>query len=147
MSYRVKEKGYKLKYNENAVIAHYQPETIRRFLKQQFQHACWRIKLYKDHPNMMKGDDYSSFFDHIQPPMFLGIFFLIPFIWINIVTIIIFFLCFISLLMQIPLAYKIVRRTSDNKYFFIIFLMFLRGFVRGAGMLKGIMKFGMIYPF
>ncbi|MCM8784517.1 MAG: glycosyltransferase [Candidatus Omnitrophica bacterium] len=123
LSYRLLKKGYRLIFEPNALVYHYYPERIIPYLKHQFRHGYWRVKLYRDHIRMIKGDDYSNFLDYFSPLLALS-FFLTPLLFIELFR-----------------ALRIVLYTKKIVHFFLFFIILLRDFWRGAGLLLGIFKF------
>jgi cellulose synthase/poly-beta-1,6-N-acetylglucosamine synthase-like glycosyltransferase len=142
LSYRVIKNGYTLLFNLQAKVAHCYPENLLTYLKQQLVHGYWRVKLHRLHPETVKGDVYSGIFDYIQPPLFLLTLLLVPLLFIAPVAVLVCLLLLTGLLLQLPLALKVVARTGEKKYLFLIILTFLRGFYRSVGLLLGMMKFG-----
>ncbi|MBI5186294.1 MAG: glycosyltransferase [Nitrospinae bacterium] len=142
LAYRVSKKGYKLSFAQDSAVAHYHPDRLFKYLRQQFRHGCWRMKIYRDHPDMASGDSYGGMFDFIQPPLALLIAALLPAGLIyrpaNIINA---FLLLFYLAIQMPLARSIVKRKGDPKYYLFALCTFLRGFYRGAGLLRGLIKF------
>jgi len=57
--------------HENTV-SHYHPTCLVAYLRSQARHGYWRVKLYRDHPRMTAGDDYSGWWDYAAPPLGLG---------------------------------------------------------------------------
>ena len=143
LSYRVLHKGYTLLFNGDAKVAHYYPENLIKYLKQQLVHGFWRVKLHRTHKEMLKGDVYSGVFDYIQPPLFLLIVFLLPFTSSLPVQITFFALLLTGLLLQFPCALRISARTHTMRYLFLIPITFLRGFSRSLGMFLGIIRFSL----
>ena len=142
LSYRVIKNGYTLLFNEHAKVAHCYPENLLKYLKQQLVHGYWRVKLHRMHPQTMTGDVYSGVFDYIQPPLFLITLLLVPLVLMSPFTVIFLLLLLTELLLQVPFSLRIVMRTGEKKYLFLILLNFLRGFYRSVGLLLGMMKFG-----
>jgi hypothetical protein len=142
LSYRVIKNGYTLLFNLQAKVAHCYPENLLTYLKQQLVHGYWRVKLHRLHPETVKGDVYSGIFDYIQPPLFLLTLLLVPLLFIAPVAVLVCLLLLTGLLLQLPLALKVVVRTGEKKHLFLIILTFLRGFYRSVGLLLGMMKFG-----
>lgn len=69
LSYKVLKAGYKICFDPDAVVDHYHPEHVGGYLKGQFRHGFWRAKMYKDHPDMAKGDDYTFWKDMVEVPL------------------------------------------------------------------------------
>lgn len=60
LCYKITEKGYKIAFCREAKVGHYHPENLYKYLRTQFKHGFYRMKLYKDHPQKVKGDQYSG---------------------------------------------------------------------------------------
>jgi glycosyltransferase involved in cell wall biosynthesis len=63
LSYRIIKKGWRIAFRPQAKVAHYHPERLWQYLMQQYRHGFWRAKLYKAHPDMTGGDDYTRLRD------------------------------------------------------------------------------------
>ena len=61
ISYKILNRGYKIKFVKSAIVGHFHPESLIKYLKTQFKHGFWRAKLYYDHPNKLTGDDYTGY--------------------------------------------------------------------------------------
>jgi cellulose synthase/poly-beta-1,6-N-acetylglucosamine synthase-like glycosyltransferase len=59
LSYRLQKKGYKLVFNPKAIVYHRHPESLMRYLRKKFQHAYWRILLYRMHKEKAVSDSYT----------------------------------------------------------------------------------------
>lgn len=141
LAYKIVESGYKIYFAKEALVYHYFPEKIGLYLKEQFLHGSWRMKMYKEHPKMMKGDNYTNYKDIIEPPLSLFIIFIAPFVSLKPLQLI-FLICFlIYVILQLPMPIKICLRRKQGKYLNLFWITFLRGFARGVGMLGGICTF------
>lgn len=141
LSYRILKKHYLLIFDKDAIVFHYHPDKLVKYLKSQFWHGYWRVKLYREHPDMVKGDDYSNLWDYIQPPLFLSILILFPFSFYPTVRFILMGLLFFGVLLQLPLCVTVIKTTKQLKYTEMIIITFLRNFARGLGLLLGIINF------
>jgi len=141
IAYRVVKKGYTLIFDKNIKVGHYHPTSLLRYLKQQFKHGFWRMKLYKDHPDMSKGDVYAGLLGFVQPPLALLTLLLLPFLFIR--SVIYFFFSFLILqaIMQLVMPFSLIRRTKKAKYIYLTFITFLREYSRGIGMAIGLWRF------
>jgi glycosyltransferase involved in cell wall biosynthesis len=144
LSYRMIKARYSLYFEKEAIVSHYHPNNFLRYLRHQFWHGYWRAKLYQDHPDMMRGDDYSGLFDFIQPPWFLFTLCMIPFVWLSPISQILLIFSVTGLIFQFPLAAKITIRKRQSKYLMIIIINFFRGFARSLGMASGILRFWLL---
>ena len=69
LSYRVVAAGFKIRFSPTAVVEHVHPESLLSYLRTQFHHGFWRAKLYKTHPHMVGGDDYTRAKDLLEIPL------------------------------------------------------------------------------
>ena len=125
LSYRIRKKGYSLVFNREARVAHYHPQKFLKYLRTQFWHGYWRVKLYREHADMVGGDDYSSLWDYLQPVV--GVFLCVSIGGVGLGyfgRMIFTYLLLLELLLQIPLAGKIVGRTRNIVYLLLVPLRF-----------------------
>lgn len=108
LSYRIAEKGNKIKFNPSAYVYHYHPETLIKFLKQRFWHAYWRTLVYKKHRDKILGDSYTSKFVFIEKAL-IGITSLLLLIGLLGFVPLLYglFSLFLSFLLAMPLSYRI----------------------------------------
>lgn len=140
LSYRILKMGYKIRFTPDAVVAHYHPENLMGYLRVQSNHGYWRMKLYKNHRDMMKGDDYTILKDILELPLALSVIFSIPFILTR--SIYLFFLPLSTLfLLQLFPAIQISIMKKDVKYLYFSGLGFIRSFARLFGMIRGVWTF------
>jgi len=142
LSYRILKEGHKIAFARNAIVAHHHTERFSIYLKEQFRHGYWRMKLYRDHPDMMKGDHYTSIKDIVEPPisllLLLSALLAIGISFMKAMTLVL--LC-LFVIIQLPMPLKIVLQKKDMKYLYLAWLTFFRGFARGSGMLVGAIRF------
>ncbi len=140
LSYRILKAGYKIRFVPQALVAHYHTEKLFKYLKEQFRHAFWRMKLYKDHPEMAKGDDYTLRRDILEI-LFAGLCVAgIPFLVLGYPYVeLLLFLCLVFL--SFPLSIHLMLRNRAPEYILIIPHLTIRSFARLAGMIKGIWNF------
>ncbi len=75
LSYKIRRSGWRIYFARKALVDHYHPTQVLKYLKEQFRHGFWRVKMYRDHPAMMRGDGYTFWKDIIEMPLgfiFLG---------------------------------------------------------------------------
>jgi glycosyltransferase involved in cell wall biosynthesis len=143
LSYRIRKKGYSLVFNREARVAHYHPQRFLKYLRTQFWHGYWRVKLYREHADMVGGDDYSSPWDYLQPVA--GVFLCVSMlgVWFGSWGRMLFtFFLLLELVLQVPLAWKTVVRTRNIVYLSLIPITFFRAMARGAGLCLGAWHFG-----
>ncbi|MEK6691947.1 MAG: glycosyltransferase [Nitrospirota bacterium] len=142
LSYRVRKKGYKLIFDREIKVAHNHQTKFFKYLKEQFRHGFWRMKLYRLHPDMAKGDSYAGIFDFIQPPLamviLIGAF---SSIFSELLLKITGGLALLLVGLQLPITFSVIKREKQISYLFFIPMLFFRTFARGLGMLQGFLDF------
>ncbi len=140
LSYRLLKLGYRIRFMPDALVAHYHTENLLKYLREQKRHAFWRMKLYRDHPDMTGGDDYTLLKDGIEIPLGAMILGGTPLLftryWYAEVSLLLLFVLF-----SIPVTLEITVQKKDLSYLLLIPLFFLRALSRLAGMLKGVWYF------
>ena len=143
LSYRIIKEGWRIAFRPRAKVAHYHPEKLRRYIMEQYHHGFWRAKLYKDHPDMIRGDDYTRLRDRLEPILVIGIIgFSIPallgsasFIW----PLLIFLATYTTMHLSWPVSWWLGEgRIGAFPYGAVTFL---RGFSRTVGFCVGIFRF------
>ncbi|MFO0903146.1 MAG: glycosyltransferase [Pirellulales bacterium] len=81
LSFRLVQAGWRLKFDRQSRVGHFHPTSLRRYLRSQYLHGRFRVRLYFRHSGKMAGDDYSGLADHLQPPLALATLLLLPWIW------------------------------------------------------------------
>lgn len=140
LSYRILKAGYKIRFMPDALVAHYHTEKLFKYLKEQYRHAFWRMKLYKDHPDMIRGDDYTKFRDALEMPVAVLIIVALPLLLTEWWVVEIFLLSGLFLLF-LPFSLRTSYQKGDPCYLLYLPLLFLRSFARVAGMIKGLWHF------
>lgn len=139
LSYKVQKQGFKIAFAPDALVGHYHTVSLKKYLKEQYTHGYWRIKLYKAHPDMRGGDDYTRKKDIIEPPLSL---ISLVFVLALPATAAPFIISAAALFaMQIPWSVKMAARERDFTYLLFAPVGFLRSYARGIGMLAGFFRF------
>lgn len=141
LCYRLTKKGYRLVFEPKAIVYHRHPERLLPYLKHQFRHGFWRMRLYRQHLSMVKGDDYSSLLDYFPPLLALLIFFLTPFIFFPFLRRTLPLLMLVFLAIELLRTFMVFLYTKKIKHICLLGIIFLRDFFRGIGMFFGILKF------
>jgi glycosyltransferase involved in cell wall biosynthesis len=141
LAYKIVKKGYKLIFDKNIKVGHYHPTKLSGYLKHQMKHGFWRMKLYRDHPDMSKGDVYAGLLDFIRPPLAVMVIITLPAVYFRPMAYLFAFLLALQIILQFLTSFPIVKRTKNPKFFYLTFVTFLRDYVRGIGMIMGIWKF------
>lgn len=138
LSYKILKSGHKIFFEKNAIVDHYHPEKVWKYLKEQYRHGYWRVKIYAEHPKMAKGDDYTFWKDIVE----------IPIAFVSVVAFLISF-CFkaglsylsaflLILLIAIELGFGLVIIKDFFGTIFMCVVMFFRSFARMIGFTSGI---------
>jgi hypothetical protein len=119
---------------------------VSKYLKEQFRHGFWRVKMYLDHPIMAKGDDYTFWKDILEVPLVLFILGL----WVLVIVLDLRILMFVTavsfLLFFLEVAFSLLMVQGVRKVFFFAGVMFARSFSRTFGFLGGaLMSVGKIF--
>jgi glycosyltransferase involved in cell wall biosynthesis len=138
LCYKIIEKGYKIFFNKRAHVGHHHPESLKKYLKTQTRHGFYRMLLYKDHKNMIKGDKYSQGAKMI---IFLDYLIILSLI-LTIINWNYFFLVLLMLIVQLWLQREMLmcfRGVKDKVL--IAGLELLRGFAWTVGASLGFWKY------
>ena len=148
LSYRMLKAGFSIYFRPQALVDHRHRENIPGYLKEQARHGYYRMLMYRNHPRMMAGDDYTSIKDIVEPPLALVVLVLgLAAAHLGGV--------FIHLLLGLVLAYCLLQvvgvmgksgLASGFDRWPYAGITFLRGFARGLGMAAGIIRFGLTKP-
>ena len=145
LSYRIIKKGYRIAFRPRAKVAHYHPERIWKYLMEQCRHGFWRAKLYKGHPDMIRGDDYTRLRDRLEPVLVGGIvgFLLLAVLWITgfIWPLLIFLAAYTSIHLSWPMSWWLGEGKAEALPYAGV--TFLRGFARTLGLGAGVFRFGL----
>lgn len=147
LSYKMLKHGYRLRFDREVLVAHFHPDRLWKYLKDQYSHGFWRAKLYKDYPGMSRGDDYTQWKDILEILACGIIVVLMPFVWIPSVAVWLLFVLFLYLSMQAWFSLEVFKQRKDGLILFFFLVTSLRGFARTLGFIKGMVKFGYLpYP-
>lgn len=115
LSFNIHKLGYTLVFTDNTFVYHYHPDTLRKFLKQQFYRGYWRVPLYTlNKEKIYKGDSYTGFEPQVQLVFSLLAIAAIPLAFINLFFLVLPLLLFIS---NIPLGIWTFKR--EHKFIII----------------------------
>ncbi|VAX34890.1 hypothetical protein MNBD_UNCLBAC01-1529 [hydrothermal vent metagenome] len=131
LSYKILKSGYKIYFERNALVDHFHPVCLKKYLQEQYRHGFWRVKMYAEHPAMAKGDNYTFWKDICEVPL----------------SVLIIFLIFISypllfaavcILFILEIFYGVLMMKVFLEAFFFGGVMFVRSFIRTFGFSSGI---------
>jgi SAM-dependent methyltransferase len=130
LSFRLSDMGYKMVFNPMAVVYHFHPDTLRKYLRQKFYRAYWRVAVYKRNPRRIKGETYTP------PTLSLHIAF--TYISLLIGPFYPYILLFL-LLSTMPFTIRVAGR--EKKYLLLSPpIVILRNIVFGLGIMYGLIK-------
>jgi glycosyltransferase involved in cell wall biosynthesis len=141
LTYRISASGLRLSFLREATTGHFFPVNTPHFLRQQFWRGYWIMKLVAKHPGRLGNDDYSKKRDAVQPPLFLFLLVSLPFCaffgWLR--PWLLLNLC--AMLLNLPPALYAVRASGRPALWYMLPLLYLRGFYWAAGCTVGTLKF------
>jgi len=141
LSYKILKAGYKILFEKNALVDHYHPNKFWKYMKEQFRHGYWRVKMYADHPKMAKGDDYTFWKDIVEIPIaFVSVVALIGSVLLG-ASFLQGSLFLMILLLAIELVFALLIIKNIFGAIFMSFVMFFRSFSRMFGFMSGIFHF------
>jgi len=140
LSYKILKAGYRIYFERNSRVKHHHTAHLRKYLREQFKHGFWRVKMYLEHPGMMKGDDYTFWKDIVEPPLALGIIAagILVLVYQTVMPVFIFLNVVLSII-EIRFGFL-----SDRNLFVGLFwavVMLLRAFARALGFVCGLPYF------
>ena len=140
LSYKLIRSGRRIYFQRKALVDHYHPTLVFKYLEEQYRHGFWRLKMYKDHPGMMRGDGYTYWKD-IMEIFLAGCFFigiiLCPFNYVNVRSVGTFLL-FPFLIFEIIWAFIMTHYFFEGVLFG--FVLLCRAFARFLGFSTGISR-------
>ncbi|RKY56214.1 MAG: hypothetical protein DRP89_01805 [Candidatus Neomarinimicrobiota bacterium] len=115
LAFNIRRMGYNLVFTDKTFVYHYHPDSLKKYLKQQFGRGYWRVRMYLGNKDkIFKGDSYTGHEAQIQ-------FILSSFAFLSILLIMInplFLLSFVVLLLSnLPLGLWSFKR--EKKFLFI----------------------------
>lgn len=145
LSYRILKKGWLIAFRPQAKVAHHHPERLLRYLKEQYRHGFWRAKLYRNHHDMLSGDDYTRLKDRLEPILVLGIlgFAGLALLGVTVLTVPLVGLILASLCLQLYWPMRWWYKEGKLEALPYAGVTFLRGFARTVGLGFGMVRFGL----
>jgi cellulose synthase/poly-beta-1,6-N-acetylglucosamine synthase-like glycosyltransferase len=138
LSFRISKAGYKMVFQPKAYVYHRHPDTLKKFLRQQFWRGYWRVLLYKKHTDKMFRHSYTPLRLYFEIALLglsslllmLGFFGIVPIIYG-------LFGLFLTFLLTLPFSLQIFKK--DKKVGLAApFIILLRNFFVGLGILFGL---------
>jgi glycosyltransferase involved in cell wall biosynthesis len=145
LSYRILEAGLTIAFRRDALVDHLHQERIFPYLKEQARHGYYRMLIYRTHPKMVTGDDYTGIKDIIEPPLALILLVLAPLSLVlegSLIFVVLGLTLAYCLLQVVVLMGEGWRALGSERWGYGV-VTFLRGFARGLGMAAGLVRFGL----
>ena len=141
LSYKILSAGHKIYFARQSLVDHFHPTKLGKYLKEQYRHGFWRVKMYLAHPRMARGDDYTFWKDILEIPisllvllfLVLGIFRPNYFGWAGVV---------ILGLAGLEVFFALGLGLSFGEALFFALVMGLRAAARALGFITGSFYFG-----
>jgi len=147
LAYRLTKAGYRIRFQKDAKVIHNHSEHLPGYLRNQFYHGFWRVKLYGEHPDFLSGDNYTKIKDISEPFLALIALGLAAFCGNLFVYTTFLFIIAILLVMQIATDFAMCGNFGIIAALFFSFVTFCRAFARALGMIAGVIKFKPCYAF
>lgn len=140
LSYKILRSGARIYFSRYCIVEHFFPTRVGKYLREQFRHGFWRVPMYRDHPSMAVGDDYTFWKDILEPPlcMAMGAMLLLGIFADQDV----YFLAIglMAGLSAIEMFFAFAMTQTKKTTIFFAFVMLLRSFFRTAGFLLGVFQ-------
>lgn len=67
LAFNIKKLGYNLVFTDQTFVYHIHPDSLRKYLRQQFWRGYWRVRVYiRNNDKIIKGDSYTGYEPQIQ---------------------------------------------------------------------------------
>lgn len=138
LSYKVINAGYKIYFSRASLVDHFHTGLTKKYLKEQFRHGFWRVKMYRKHPHMMKGDDYT-FWKDIAEMAFVGLAISTLLAIILMPAFVYLFFVVLCIHIGIEVYYGLCMIKDVKSALFYAWVMLLRSFARFFGFFLGVL--------
>jgi glycosyltransferase involved in cell wall biosynthesis len=118
LAFKMKNNGYELVFTDKTYVYHYHPDSVKKYLKQQYWRGYWRVKMYLGNKDkILGGDSYTGYEAQIQFVLSVLALLSIPMMIINPITI--FFGFGVLILSNMPLGTWISAKTRKRSFILI----------------------------
>jgi glycosyltransferase involved in cell wall biosynthesis len=148
LAWRVHEAGYELAFEHDARVAHHYYVRLGPYLRAQRREGFWRVFLHLGHRGHAAGDSYSNLLDHMQPPLAMltlaALAFAVVALFLRgavakVAGGMALLMVVLLIAAHIPMALRLVRRTSQWRFLTFALMSSLRSIYRGIGLTHGVM--------
>jgi len=140
LSYRLIKAGHKIYFERSALVSHYNILRFLEYLRVQFRHSYWRMKLYKKNYSMIAKDEYGYWKDFLEVVLVLATF-VVLLLNLKIKYTVLAVLFVVLFAIQIPLPLRISFKRRDVRYLIFCLVTFFRAFARILGGIFGFVSF------
>ena len=140
LSYRLIKAGHKIYFEREALVSHHNILRFLEYLRVQFRHSYWRMKLYKKNYSMIVKDEYGYWKDFLEVVLVLAAF-IILLLNLQIKYTVLIALSVFLFAIQIPLSLKISFKRKDGRYIIFSLVTFFRAVARILGGIFGFVSF------
>jgi len=138
LSFALQKAGFKLVFQSKAIVYHKHPISLKDYLRKKFNHAKWRVLLYKMHTDKTLSDSYTPQTLKLQIiALFSSILFLFFSIFFQKLIFFSFLFFLLMFLLMLPFVFFVLKQD-----FFIGLISPLILFLRDA-----VFLFGLIFGF
>ncbi len=142
LSYRISARGYKIYFAKDALVDHYHPVSVSQYLREQFQHGFWRVRMYRDYPQMAEGDGYTFWKDSVEVALVVIFYVSVALILLKFSKLVLWvFIGNSVVLIAINIFFGIRISVDWRDGLFFSDVMILRAFARTNGFLSGACRF------
>ena len=139
LAFRVRRAGYILGFERRSRVKHFHLDRLLPYMRVQRKQGYWRAWLYDAHPDRVSGDSYSSWVDHVQPPLGLAATVGVVLPALGPLGVAAEGAIIAALLAsQAPMTSKLMRRTGQMRYAAFAPMSALRAAYRGVGFVHGV---------
>jgi glycosyltransferase involved in cell wall biosynthesis len=136
-SWRMLAAGHELAFEIDSRVKHFHEDRWLKYFRTQRLQGYWRVFLHLNHRGHARGDSYSSALDHIQPPLAMLVLASLPLLAFRVTWFVPLVMVGLLLLTQVPMTWRLMRRTGQLKYAAFAWMGFWRAFWRGIGLSQG----------
>lgn len=140
LSWRLVDGGYELAFEPRSRVRHFHPVRWGAYLKTQRQQGFWRVQLYRRHRRRVRGDAYSGWLDHLQPPLSMMVLASLPLSLVPKARGISVVGLALLMLLQVPMTLRLLFRTRRPVMLLYGVMGCVRAFWRGWGMVQGMIR-------
>jgi len=140
LSYRIVRLGYRIYFEKGALVNHCSILKLFKYLRVQFRHSYWRMKLYKKQPIMIAKDEYGCWKDFAELVLAAGfVFSLLLGFEASFMIAGLFIIALLAVELLLPIRISLEQR--DTRYMIFCFVTFIRVFIRITGGAAGFVRF------